>query len=90
MIKNDSLKQLIIAIYLAIISPSGLAVTVLNVYYMADFYQKKEKTMGRKKSSYSTIKENDERILWIISKLERMTDTALDILCRFIRGLAGE
>lgn len=46
--------------------------------------------MGRKKSSYSTIKENDERILWIISKLERMTDTALDILCRFIRGLAGE
>lgn len=46
--------------------------------------------MGRKKSSYVTIKENDERIMWIISKLERMSDTALDVVCRFICGLVGE
>ena len=46
--------------------------------------------MGRKKSNYKTVKENDERIIWIINKLERMSDTALEIICQFIRGLAKE
>lgn len=46
--------------------------------------------MGRKKSSYTTVKENDERIIWIISKLERMSDISLEIICQFIRGLVKE
>lgn len=32
----------------------------------------------------------DERIDWIISKLERASDTNIDIVCQFVRGLCQE
>lgn len=41
---------------------------------------------NRKKSKYEK-EDMDDRIIWIISKLERASDTAIEIVCQFIRGL---
>lgn len=48
--------------------------------------------MGKKskKSQYEVNQNIDPRLAWLISKLERASDTALDIICQIVQGLLGE